>query len=544
MTQHAQDQLDDTTVDAAAFGFAGVDVTTKPTLIEDTTLQRAENVYVDEQGLVLRRPAVRRLALVATAGETAYPVRASALYDIPGKDSMLVLRGGKVYDYNALTGAAVAVAGATYTDVPAYRPMMAQLVDRMFRPTGSAAVGLSWHRYNAGAWSNGTVATWADLSAMPVFGAVCSHRFRMFASPAGTDELYPSAFLDANLPANWVKGNGLRIGTGEGDPIVSLISYQEALLLVLKEASIWIVDTSAELPAEWTVRKLTGLVGCASAQTVVQMGQDVVFMSRHGVVSVGALTLTNSVSPASTISAPMRNALLNGVAVWAGRWREFYLLGWDSSAIQEDGAADQIFAYNVETKRWVGVWTATFPDAALPGGGTAPSLGWTGCTLIRPAGVEQTVLTDGAGRLCILDGALSTTTDLSAPGEEQNIPFDVVTKAWHFNAPLNWKNLHRMEVEFFRQDLNAIDISLIVDGGPPEVVQANATTTSTGLTFPFTLPAVFANTEMRRLARHIRPLIRRRVREVAVRISGNGFGRLSLRGITISAFVDNAPISQ
>jgi len=546
MTQLAQDQLDDTTADVGALGFEGVDVTTKPTLISDATLQKGINVYIDDQGLVLRRPAIKYQALVATAGETHWPVRASALYDVPGKDSLIVLRGGKVYDFNTVTLGYSAIPGATYTDTTAYRPQMAQLVTTIFRPTGISTGGLTWHTWNAGVWTTGTVTTWKLVGdgGMPVFGAVAAHKFRVFASPAGTDELYSSDYLSATLNTNWDKTvNGLRVGTGEGDPIVALISYQETLLLVFKESSIWIVDTADAAPANWIVRKLTGEVGCTAPETVVQMGQDVVFMSRHGVVSIGALALSNSVSPATAISAPMRTALLEGRAVWAGRWREFYLLGWDGSGAQADGAADKIFAYNTETKRWVGEWSAAFPDAGLPGGGTAPSLGWVGCDLVRPNGLEQTVLTDGAGRVCVLDGALSTTTDSSGAGAEQNIPFEVVTKAWSFGQPLNWKNLHRMEVEFFRQDLNAIDITLVVDGAPPEPIEMNATTVSSGLVFPFMLPATFSNTEVRRIARHIRPLIRRRVREVAVRISGNGFGRLSLRGITVSAFIDSAPIS-
>lgn len=543
MPQYDQDQLDDLTLDSGVAGFVGVDLTTKPTLLADGVLQRALNVYMDEQGLVLRRPAFAFKTLVATAGETAYPVRATALYDIPGKDSLIVLRGGKVYDMNAGSGAFTAIPSATYTDTPAYRPQLAQLVDRMFRP--STTSGLAFWRYSAGAWTTGTVATWlaAGDGAMPVFGAIASHRFRLFASPAGTDELYPSNFLSAEVNTSWDKLNGVRVGTGEGDPIVALISYQESLLLVLKEASCWVVDTSAALPVNWVVRKLTGLTGCSCAQSVVQIGQDVFFMSRHGVVSIGALTLTNSVSPATTISAPLRTAILSGKAVWAGRWREFYLLGWDSTGNQADGAADKMYAYNTATNAWVGEWSALFPDASLPGGGTAPSLGWTACALIRPNGIEDTVIGDGGGRICFLDGGFAATTDKSSATAEQNIPYEVITKSWDFGVPMNWKNLHRMEVEFYRQDLSAVDVSLVVDGGSPEAVQTGLDT-STGGFFPYTLPFTFANTAVVRVARHLRPLFRRRVREVAVRVSGAGFGRLSLRGITVSAFADSAPIAR
>lgn len=543
MTRLYNDALDDTALDAGASGFAGVDVTTAPALLVDTFAHYAKNIYMDEQGLARGRPSLRTKGVVDDAAHTKFQVRAAHWYDTPGKECALVLRGGDAFEVDVLTGAAVKLAVFSYSDDDNYYPQCAQLVDSVYRVRSAAQVGLVWAKCVAGVWSSGTVVAWSDASAMPVMGFVAAHRFRLFAVPAGTDELYPSDILDASTAAKWNKLKGLRIGDGEGDPIVALQPFQESLLLVLKEASVWLVDTAEPDPVNWSTRRLTGLVGCANARTVVQVGQDVLFMSRYGVVSVGALVQQNSVSPAETISAPIDQALQNGKAVWASRFREFFILGWDTTGTAVS-VADKFFIFNTRQKAWCGEWSAVFPNVALPGSRTGLHTGWTCAALVRPGAIESTMIADTAGRVALFDAAHAQDQNLSSPVTLQDIPQELVTKSWDFGDGSNWKKLQRLELVFHRQSVANYSVSLIIDGSTTPLAVAAGVAADNGANFDLTFPLIFIGRTRTGLVRNLIPLVKRRFRECAVRITTSGAGGLSVRAVKLAAFADTAPMHE
>jgi hypothetical protein len=109
------------------------------------------------------------------------------------------------------------------------RVPLAQLVDLLVvaRPEG----GFSWARYSGGAWGAGSVSVDAEGTALPRFSFLCPHAFRMFAAQEGSDILWTSDVLSADVPAAWSLLRTLRIGTGEGDPITAILPFQEQGLL-------------------------------------------------------------------------------------------------------------------------------------------------------------------------------------------------------------------------------------------------------------------------------------------------------------------------
>ena len=116
-----------------------------------------------------------------------------------------------------------------------------------------------------------------------------SHTNRLFATSADTavpsDTIYCSDILDGE--SFDLAGNSIRVGGGDGDPIVALTSWFDFNLLVFKERSIWVVNANpAQSVAEWQIRLINNRVGCVAARTVQQVGSDVLFMSRDGVQSV------------------------------------------------------------------------------------------------------------------------------------------------------------------------------------------------------------------------------------------------------------------
>lgn len=541
MPRYRNEQPDSPVTDAYAPGFTGVDTTTKATLLPDTVAQYALNLYMDEQGLAVRRPAVRTVCYADYATNVVFPVRAAHWYDTPAYEALVTLRGGSILAAHPDTGAVDLVAATGYTDSPTYRPTMAQLVEHLYRPHETA--GLAWCRHTAGAWTTGAVTQFKAGTAMPKFSCVCAHKFRLFAAKEGTDEIYASAYLDASVKDNWDILYSSRVGTGEGDPIVGMISYQENLLLILKEASLWLADTTEQDPANWSIRKLTGLTGCLNGRTAVQLAQDVLFMSRHGVVSVGALAQQNSVSPTTTVSAPMRSSMGAGKACWATRWREFYMLAWDSQ--NEGVVADKFFVYNTQTGAWVGEWQAPLPAAQLPGNRTAAHLGWAAGVTVRPRGIEDTVLCDGAGRVALLaphDGQDSTDPFGAV---RQDILQQLVSKGWTFGEPANLKSAHRLEVGFFRQSVERFNVELVLDADKTPVAAVEGASDLNGATFPLrfgTSGFSFYGRDNTTSTTHLRPLVKRRFREAAVRVSAGGSGALAIRSILLSVLPGPAPM--
>lgn len=540
------DGLDDPVADAGTLGFVGIDATTAPVMLDDRIAADARNLLMDEQGLAVGRPAVETFALAHTAGDTAWAVDGLHWYDTPAKQCLLVARGGRTYAVDPETGTAQALpVGAYAAGLGPVRT--AQVVEHAYRPRSGG--GLAWLRHTAGAWTAGEILNFKDgavTTPMPTFGPVCAHRYRLFAAKAGSDELYASAFLP-NPPTadatDWPLLNSLRVGEGEGDPIVALLPFQESLLLVLKAASVWMVDTAAPLAADWSVRRVSGLTGCRAAATALQIGQDVLFASPYGVVSVGALAQQNSISASQSVSAPIALPLRNGSPVWASRWRDYYLLGWDDTELHPE-AANRIWVFDTRSKAWVGRWDAAFGPLTLAPGVVAPAPGWTCACTGRPLGGDASYLADAAGRIARWADGPAQDTRSPAGADPLPIPQELMTKAWAFDEPSNWKRALRLELTFHRQTVGAYSVHLHPDGEYTGTPAGESVANNNGAPFPLRLPLGFIGRARTGLVRNLLPLIRRRWRDMAVRISSAAPGRLSIRAVRLSALPDTAPMNE
>lgn len=552
MNPFFQDQLDDPILTAGTIAFAGVDQTLKPSLLPDTRVQEALNVLMDVDGLCQQRPGLR---FVAFAGSENAPVRAMHYYDLAYRESILTARGATLYatysDQHA--SGAVAVPGLTLLTGGAVR--MAQLVDRVFCADGR--VGLGWVRDTGSSYEVGTVTQSKQDNDLPVFVDVAVHGFRLFGIQADSDELRVSDLLEAADKENWSELNSIRVGDGDGDPIRAVRSFQEQQLMVFKEASVYVVDTTATNVADWSIRRVSHLTGCVAGRTAVQLGQDVLFLSRQGVMSLGALSQSNSVSAATSVSAGVRTALdrLNWAAVrnsWAVAWRQYYLL-----AVPLDGMTHPrtLLVLNTQTKEWVGTWMADLPAVAVgddvgvdyprqTGGWDAELLAWEGWSagvVTRFGGRQETCIADTCGRvLCFDEGRWDDANDAQ---QSQPIHVRVTTRSWDFAMPQNIKQAFRLEVEFYEQQSPAMDISVVYDGRPAQAVATGVLVS--GLTaLPFTLPFSFVGTSILRRSWNLRPMPIRRFREMAVRFEQRTRGRFSLRRVALNAFADSGEVVQ
>lgn len=535
--------LDDTPEISSSEGFTGADFATPANLLPVDTVRAGRNIYFTPDGIAQTRPGLRLNAnRSATAGTTTSRVQGMIYYDIPGFERSLFVRDGVVYEVaTAEAGAASAVvAGITPSTSAPIR--MAQLVDSVFMADASNT--LRWARYTAGSWSTGTVATFANTTAMPAWGGLCAHRFRLFAFDAEGNRLYASAIGQANAPADWVQTDNIRVGNGEGDPIVALISGQAGNLIVLCQASAWAIDTTAANLADYSVTQITNLTGCVAAATALQIGQDVLFLSRYGVVSLGALADNISINAATTLSAPMQPIIdsINWSAIntaFATSWQELYLLCVPVN-VSAAGASPSLFlVYNTRTRRWNTPWSAA-PATGVP---AYSPFSWTSAAISRFAGKQETLLGDNAGRIFRIEPALSADDEA---GGSAPITCHFTTKAEDFGAAVNPKSPFWCKLTFSDSTATA-SYAMVRDGNVsyPEsaltltaggdVLEQGITTGTLG-TWPILFPLVFVRNILFERSFSLRG--RNRFHEASIQIVAT-LGRLRVRRVRLAAFIDS-----
>jgi len=189
---------------------------------------------------------------------------------------------------------------------------------------------------------------------------------RLFATSADTaipsDQIYVSDILDGE---SWdLIGNSIRVGGGDGDPIVALMPWYGYNMLVFKELSIWVVeaDPSQEV-SDWTIKLINNRTGCVAARTVQQVGPDVLFLSRDGVRSIKTIESGAQTDVSLPLSSPINDLIgrINQSKIGtccAIYWRNRYLL---SVPIDSSDTPDRVFCYHLLAQAWTGDWTGWEP---------------------------------------------------------------------------------------------------------------------------------------------------------------------------------------
>jgi hypothetical protein len=175
-----------------------------------------------------------------------------------------------------------------------------------------------------------------------------------FTSRGILDEVIASDILDSDtydqIYAQY------RFNAGTADFIVGLQSFAEDRLLVFNRNSIHLVENTTNLQAAST-RVLTNEVGCVARKSIVQVGNQVIFLSDNGVYGTQFLdeyNLRGTETPLSesineTIKRINKNAWENSVATYFDN-RYFIAVPLDSAT--ENNA---ILVYNFLTKQWESV---------------------------------------------------------------------------------------------------------------------------------------------------------------------------------------------
>lgn len=106
------------------------------------------------------------------------------------------------------------------------------------------------------------------------------------------DTLVASDVLDYT---HYTALNDLRINQGDADKGVALAPFGAASLVVLKERSVYLVDNVTGDLSTLTVSRVTGRFGCKAAETVVDCGSDLLWLTNEHKVAALLLTIQNEV---------------------------------------------------------------------------------------------------------------------------------------------------------------------------------------------------------------------------------------------------------
>ena len=352
-------------------------------------------------------------------------------------------------------------------------------------------------------------------------------RLVAWGNPSLPDAVYFSMLLDGT---QWEWDNGglasatIRIGGGDGDPIVGCLSWTNFTLLVFKQNSTWAIQADPQTaPAQWTIQQIHRSIGCKSRRTIAQVGQDVFFLSNNGVQSVQKQLATDNNEIPVAMSYNVQD-VLDG-------------MNWSQAS-----KACACFDSNFYTL-WIPTASNTEPDTALVfhylTGGWSIFTGVSACELLAMPYSGRTRLVIGISTgevrewlnylqdgedadVAYLDG--SATTDLSSR---------VLTRALTFDEPVCPKSGFYAEIEVVLTGCT-LQVYAVRDGGDAELL-LSTTLPSGALTFPLTFPIVLPKVTYARRRVNLQSLAPFRELQLDVRASG---GPLTLRRILTGAFVD------
>lgn len=355
----------------------------------------------------------------------------------------------------------------------------------------------------------------------PPTGAVAEwHTNRMFlAGISGkSDTIRVSDILD---PSYWAVSNSFRVGGGEGESIIALKSWDVTNLLCFKESSTWLVQTDpTQDVANWPIEKVSDTVGCVAPQSAVQVGSDVWWLSRQGVVSVRRMAQETQREISAAISVPIQ-AYVDRInwayasTATATFYDNKYLL-----AVPLDTATtpSHVFVYDTLHQCWAGIWTG---------------LACKDMELTNFNSIKRLVLATSGGDVVRYD---SNKTKDAVQGTDTVFTTKLWLRGYVFNEIVSDKTLLNCEMEFYRSEGPA-DLKASFDEENSETLAANVATSGPALTLPFeeedsNILAVLG-TETKSFTLLGRPSFR----SMQPRIETTS-GQLSLRTLKASAFLD------
>lgn len=501
----------------------------KPDVINPNQAAYLENCYIHYSGQLRKRRGTRNLedGYVDSEGKR---IQGGIYYKTNTIDKLISISNGIAYQYVESTNIWDFYFDADITDIN--EPVdIVQLTDQLY-----------WTDSNAAGIRNYDGALVTTIPDSPDATILVSFTNRLIASgvPSIPDGIYLSDFLDGD---SWDVTNILRVGA-EGDPIIALKPWQDHFLLVFKEKSTWVIDINPVTPvAQFEIKLIHSSIGCAAKRSVCQVGQDVFFLSRNGVMSVQKQLATSN----NVVTIPVSFDLTDIIdrVNWehahkacAVFYKNLYLVALPLTSTEPETCI--VFSYLQQA--WAGIWTGPNILFLME----QPYLGSTRLIIGTDTGEVKT------SRDTIYDseelpetyvdtfGVLTFPVILDAEfplGE--TVECELVTRAMFFGEAFNPKLAWYLECEFDSREAD-IEISCILDGDDPILLDSFSLDPLT-VTLPAELAFVLQAPRWVRKKYPLFHLGRFRSIQIIVRCPR---GNMILRSLYLCSFLDSIELDQ
>ena len=473
------DQVDDPLLTEICETFGGGQNSyTRASLLQEGQAMQLTNVILLQNGELSKRRGTRDVfsGFVSNEGDR---IQALVNFETVDVNLLVVIVDGTAKYFDGVSWQSYFAAGISD---PSELVDLVQLTDQLYWGDSNEAGGISNFDGSVVTVIGGSPANTSILE-------VVTNRLAAAGVASVPDAVYFSDLLDADT---WdLVNNQVRIGAGDGEPIVALKAWQESNLLVFKRRGVWVIncDPTAADAASFAIAKIHNTIGCVARRSVCQVGQDVWFLSRNGVMSVQKQIGSSN----NLIDTPMSQSIQDVILRirWAHAhksaaacYNNYYLL----SVPVDSNEPDTVLVFHYQT----GGWTVF--------------KGWDACSFLEQAHEGKTRLLMGCVNgevrewLDYLDddeveAELDFRDGLQGLILPQVLPFTfppgqdtvatIETRGMIFGEPLNLKSGFYGSIEVLQQN-GSVSISIVRDGNDPELVSA-FTVDPTG----FTLPALF-----------------------------------------------------
>lgn len=451
------DSLDDSLVSERSESFGGgFDAFTRSTLLPPDGYQYGENVIIPDNLEVRTRPGADRVATNLGA-----KIQGVVYFDTPSYHQLLTAANGAVKYTGSTLAAWTAISSYALVDADVAFSA-AQGVDKLLITDGT-------HFYQ---WDGAALTNFTETPTDPPTGAtiLLFHNGRMWAAgfPGGTagkedDALTASALLDFGVGKWDLTDRSLRIGGGEGDPIVGLCEIPasvpgQKVLGVLKRNSIHLIRDDPTQPFtamrdELAPESLGDGIGVVGKRAFAVHANDLYFVSPDK--SFRTLSRMEAAAAQYRVGDP---PLSRPLQPYIDRINWTYanlsaVTGFKSFvffAVPLDAAThpDTTFVYSVTLQRWVGIITGWTPNS------------WE---VTRFGGVTRLMHGDNDGNVRQWKDYADQTDDATYLDDGTAI----ATKFWPrsnlFGEPLNDKDLYHYEARFGSSNA-VVTFTLLGDG--------------------------------------------------------------------------------
>jgi hypothetical protein len=440
-----------------------------------------ESYLIDQDGNTISPGVFQALkttyALLGHPGMYGQPVTAKIYSKVPGTlvqgltyynspgvagtinplDGLVLAEGGKLYTWTTTWSAALTPVTALHD--AAVKVVMCQGLDKLLISDG---VGIPQifcgdPTYGTGGYTLGFISCGtAGNTNLPAGATIlCWCGGRMFASGYETSAtMYPDTILGSNLLAygagQWnLTTQSFRIGDGDGQAVVSMLPFQEQIMAVLKDNSIWLLDcnSAGTIPTSptynWSASeqgdRIGNGIGCCGRDAACNYMNDILFMSNPtGVHSIqrmqaaaGQYQLTEPLSlPIQPYIDRINWSYAKNIVAIKYKHYAIFFVPIDNSIYNNYALVWNGHLYN-PTSGTFGQWTGVFT-------------GWTPTAVCvsRIGKLVQLVIGSQDGSVNYWkDSQAVLTSDATYLDNGVAIPWSVTTRALIFNNPDNPKQL-------------------------------------------------------------------------------------------------------